>query len=105
MSYEIIKTSNGPIIKHNDNLITLSDNIDLFDVAEENPEFLEELKKHIAQTLMSLVDEFVDGFTSGISGPTQPIFSYLTAVNQYNVFAFNQWPQYRQSISDAKKAP
>lgn len=53
MSFEIIGTANGPLIKSGDEIFTLQETTELIELAEKYDTFVPELKVHIANGMIS----------------------------------------------------
>jgi hypothetical protein len=102
MTYELIKTGAGPIIKDGDSYISLSDITSLLSIAETYETFLEDLKMHIAEVLTESVQEFSDGFIHEIAAPVNIIQSYLMATTQYLMFKNQHWLPYLRALSEIR---
>ena len=104
MTYKIIKTSNGPLIQSGDNFYTISDHNDLFDITEQNPEFLQTLKAHILDGITEAVDNLKEGFKENMILPNSSVHSYINATHAYTMYVHQHWLPYERALLQAKAA-
>lgn len=102
--YELFETYVGPMVLYGDELIGVQEYVRLFDVADDNPEFLQDLKGCIVEGLEKTIAEAVDSFKS----PTHMVMidqvqGYLNAIRAYSIFANHEYPRYRNAKQEAMK--
>ena len=102
MEYEIVTTNYGPIIKYDGKYLTLQDTQDLLMVQEENEGFIADMKVHIRKALHDAHDEAQGAFEFGYPFVSTKLYPYLNAINLYQSFAFQTWPQYQQQLKQAQ---
>jgi hypothetical protein len=73
MSFEIIGTANGPIIKSGEAILTLQEIADLIEIAEEHDVFIPELKVHIANGMISAAQEWSEALIENLSPQTSSV--------------------------------
>ena len=94
MSYEIIKTVNGPLVKFEDKYISLIEHHLLIDACEENETLLAELQLHILEQIRDGADEVMDAFRSNLHPQPAKLYSYTNAASQYLAFVNGSWASY-----------
>jgi hypothetical protein len=104
MTYKIIKTSNGPLIQSGDNFYTISDHHDLFDITEQNPEFLQALKDHILEGITEAIESLKEGFKENMILPNSSVQSYINATHAYTMYVHQHWLPYERALLQAKAA-
>lgn len=104
MTYKIIKTSNGPLIQSGDNFYTISDHHDLFDITEQNPEFLQTLKAHILDGITESIESLKEGFKENMILPNSSVHSYINATHAYTMYVQQHWLPYERALAQAKAA-
>jgi hypothetical protein len=104
MSYEIIETSFGPLVKHNETYGSLQDFQTLFDVMEEDPTFADAMKEHILASLENAMSEITEAFTLGIGTSPSKLYGYLNSISAHTSFMHQHWPNYLRSIQQAQQA-
>lgn len=102
MEYELVATSNGPIIKYDGKHLTLSDSNDLLMVQEDNEGFIADMKVHIRQEIQNAHDEIQEAFQYGYPFSSTKIYQYVQAINLYQSFAFTTWSNYQQNVATAQ---
>ena len=102
MSFQIIATSNGPVVKLGEELATLQEISALFDVADEHETFIPELKVHIANEAINSVNLWCEALMGNVNPvpPTQRVSAYLNAGNQMRSFE----SQYNSYVSQRTAA-
>lgn len=101
MIFKIHATSNGPVIVFREQLIVLLDDDGLFQLCEQDELALFEIENHILSELKSTFDEYLDAVSSNLSAPTQKLYSYISAVQQFLLFKNVKWTQYQMAIKEA----
>jgi hypothetical protein len=105
MEYEIVTTNYGPIVKYDGKHLTLQDTQDLLMIQEENEGFIADMKVHIRTSLHDAHDEAQQAFEFGYPFVSTKLYPYLNAINLYQSFAFQTWPQYQQQLKQAQGNP
>jgi len=105
MEYEIVTTNYGPIIKYDGKHLTLQDTQDLLMIQEENEGFIDAMKLHIGESINAAHDEVQQAFGFNYPFVSTKLYPYLSAINLYQAFAFNTWPQYQQQLKQAQDNP
>lgn len=102
MSFQIIATSNGPVVKLGEELATLQEISALFDVADEYETFIPELKVHIANEATNSMNIWCEALMGNVNPvpPTQRVSAYLNAGNQMRSFE----SQYRNYLAQKAAA-
>jgi hypothetical protein len=100
MSYEIIKTLNGPIIKWNDAYVTAQEPHLLIEIAEANAGFIPAFKAHIMEHLRSSVDDLCEAFEDGMSHMSPILNSYMNASFMFNNFINGPWANYKKAKAE-----
>lgn len=98
MSFEIKVSNVGPIVVWNGAVYTLQDHIDLLDLLDEHPEFLDEIKAHIVQYTKETMADVVDGLENNMFYNHQRAYSYLQAISAYGGFANQSVPEHRMRM-------
>lgn len=96
MDYEIIETTVGPIVKWDNQLVTLQDIPTLLDIAYAHSNFLNELHTAIQQGMSSAFKDQIDAFEIKMNFHSPKINAYISSAAQYLSFISGPWPQYRQ---------
>ena len=102
--YELFETTMGPVVMFQDEVIVLHEYVRLFDVIDENPHFLSDLKGFISEGIQKHSSMAVDAF----NGPTHMVAldylqGYLNAVRVYAILANQEYPRYRHAQQEALK--
>jgi hypothetical protein len=100
MSYELIKTSNGPIIKYGDAYITAQEIHSLLEIAETDASFIPAFKTHIIENLRLSVNEMCEAFEDGMSHMSPALNSYMNASFMFNNFINGPWANYKRAKAD-----
>lgn len=101
MTYEIINTLSGPIIKYDDQYLTMMDTHLMIDIAENDSFFVTDLRENIMKVLRDSLDEYLEAFNDGIQHPPTKMYAYLNACGQYFGFMYGAWAAY----NNAKNTP
>lgn len=102
--YELFESISGPMVMFNDELISVHEHVRLFDVIDENPDFLNDLKSFIVEGLESRMNEAVDAFKTPTSMVAlEYVHGYLNAVRGYANLANHEYPRYRHAQQEAMK--
>ena len=105
MEYEIVTTNYGPIIKYDGKHLTLQDTQDLLMIQEENEGFIDAMRVHIRESINAAHDEVQQAFHMNYPFASPKFYPYLNAINLYQSFAFQTWPQYQQQVKEAQSNP
>lgn len=97
MSYEIIHTLNGPVIKSDNQYFTMLDTHLMIDLAEKDESFLTDLRAGLTAMLNDGLDEYLEAFEAGIQHPPTKIYTYLNSCGQYFGFMYGAWAAYNNA--------
>ena len=97
MSYELIKTLNGPLIKYGDVYVTAQEPHILIEIAESDASFIPAFKAHVIEHLRLSVDEVCEAFEDGMSHMSQTLNGYLNASFMFNNFIHGTWANYKKA--------
>lgn len=97
----IHSTTNGPVIAHDQLFVVLSDDDNLIELCEQDESTLSELEKHILFELKSTFDDYLDAVSNNINAPTQKLYSYISAIQQFLLFKNVKWVQYQIAVKEA----
>jgi len=102
--YELFESNVGVLVMFRDEIIALHEYVRLFDVIDENPEFLKDLKGFIAEGLEKHSAFAVESF----NGPTHlaavdSIQVYINAMRLYSILANQEYPRYAHARQEAMK--
>lgn len=100
MTYEIIKTANGPLIKYKDSYVTAQEPHLLIEIAESNEDFIPTFKAHIIENLRSSVDDMCEAFEDGMSHMSPSLNAYMNASFMFNNFINGPWATYQRAKSE-----
>lgn len=96
--FEIIPTTNGPIIRYQDKTFTIRDQQELIALAEDLPEFIPAMNNHIVQQLVEMMGVFIDSFTHRFAIQKPQVVSYLEAAEQFLTWEEIVWRNYCESL-------
>lgn len=96
--FNIIATTNGPIIQHGDKTFTLRDQQDLIALAEDHPEFFQQMNAHIVQHLVDMMGIFIDAFSHRFASQKPQVIAYLDAAEQFLTWEEIVWRNYCESL-------
>jgi hypothetical protein len=94
MAFTIAKTTNGPLVRVESDLISIMDTQELIAACESNPSLLDDLWTHIQTTLHESLDEYLDGLNNNMQTTPTRMFAYINSCQQYSTFKNNQWARY-----------
>jgi hypothetical protein len=100
MSYELIKTLNGPLIKYKNAYITAQEPHLLIEIAETDESFIPAFKAHIIENLRLSVNEMCEAFEDGISHMSQSFNTYTNAAFMFNNFINGTWANYKKAKAE-----
>jgi len=100
MTYELIKTLNGPLIKYKDVYVTAQEPHLLIEIAELDEGFIPAFKTHIIENLRVSVDEVCEAFEDGMAPMSQSLNTYLNAAFMFNNFVKGTWPTYQKAKAE-----
>jgi hypothetical protein len=100
MSYEIIKTLNGPIIKWNDAYITTQEPHLLIEIAESHSDFITAMRAHIIENLHATINDLCEAFEDGLSHMSPVLNAYTHAAFMFNNFINGPWANYQKAKTD-----
>jgi len=84
MSFQIKATPNGPIVLSGDNVLTLSDVEELFDLISEEEALIPEMKVHIANTMVATAQEWSEALIDDLY--SQMLNNKLTAYQNAGMY-------------------
>lgn len=95
MAYTIKQTTTGPAIVLDSGeiyFVAQQDYQHLFDIADEDENFLDNLGNHIVNTLAALMQHYGEAFVDALALPVAEMIAYLNAGNSFKnmVFVYNQ---------------
>lgn len=99
MTYEFIDTANGPLVKNDDQYVTLTEIQELINFQENDPAFTKSLHDFLVESFRSHIEMFADSFSEGYFYPPSHIHSYITAMHQFLQFKNEHWPRYQHSLA------
>lgn len=102
MAFEIIATTNGPLVSYNGKMIAINDNQDMIDVAEANPTVIDAMFDSISTELSSSVTVYMDGISNGMNPNPARIFAYVNAAQQFSAWRNHHWRQYQTALQQAQ---
>jgi len=102
MSFEIIGTANGPIIKSGEAIFTLQEISELINLAEEHDTFVPELKVHIANGMITAAQEWSEALIENMSPQTPSV--RLTAYQNAGAYFRSFDGQYRNYLAQKAAA-
>jgi len=102
MFLKIYATSTGPVIIDDEQVIVLSDDDGLIGLCEQDGSALRDIEGHILFELESTFNEYLGAVSSNIPAPTQKLYSYISAIQQFLLFKNVKWPQYQEAIKEAE---
>jgi hypothetical protein len=100
MSYEIIKTLNGPIIKYKDAYVTAQEPHVLIEIAEADAGFIPAFKAHVMENLRSSVDDLCEAFQDGMSHMSPSLNAYMNSAFMFNNFINGPWASYQRAKAE-----
>lgn len=100
MSYELIKTINGPLIKWNDKYISPQESHLLIEIAEADEGFIPVFKSHVIETLQLSLNEVCEAFEASMPHVSQTLNSYLHASFLFSNFVNGVWATYQKAKSE-----
>jgi hypothetical protein len=100
MSYELIKTLNGPLIKYGDAYVTAQEPHILIEIAESDASFIPAFKAHIIENLRLFVNEMCEAFEDGMSHMSPSINAYINASFTFNNFINGPWATYKKAKAE-----
>jgi hypothetical protein len=102
MAFEIIATTNGPLVSYNGNMIALNDHQDMIDAAEANDTLISSMLSHITAELTAAVNLYMDGIANNMTPQPARIFAYINAAQQYSAWKNHHWNAYQAALSNAQ---
>lgn len=100
MTYELIKTANGPLIKYGDAYGTVQEPHLLIEVAEADASFIPAFKAHIIENLRLSVGEMCEAFEDGMSHMSPSLNAYMNAAFMFNNFINGHWASYQRAKAE-----
>ena len=100
MTYELIKTANGPIIKYGDKYITAQEPHLLIEIAESDAGFIPAFKAHVIENLRLSVNEMCEAFEDGMSHMSPSLNAYMNASFMFNNFINGPWLTYQRAKAE-----
>jgi hypothetical protein len=100
MSYELIKTINGPLIKWNDKYISPQEPHLLIEVAEADESFIPAFKAHVIENLQLSLNEVCEAFEANIPHVSQPLNAYLHSSFLFSNFVNGVWANYKKAKAE-----
>jgi hypothetical protein len=102
--YELFETNVGILVMFKDELIALHEYVRLFDVIDENPHFLTDLKGFIVDGFGAHADSAVENFkTPAHMATLDGVQVYVNAMRIYSILANQEYPRYRHARQEAMK--
>lgn len=102
--YELFETNVGILVMFKDELISLHEYVRLFDVIDENPYFLEDLKGFIVDGLDQQTYSAIENFKTPTHMATvDGVQVYVNAMRIYSILANQEYPRYRHARQEAMK--
>jgi len=102
MSFEIIGTANGPLIKSGDEIFTLQEVPELIELAEAHDTFVPELKVHIANGMIAAAQGWSEALIDDMN--SQPYSVRLTAYQNAGAYFRSFDGQYRNYLAQKAAA-
>jgi len=102
MSFEIIGTANGPIIKSGDEIFTLQEVPELIELAELHDTFVPELKVHIANGMIAAANGWTEALMDDMNPQTYNV--RLTAYQNAGMYCRVFEGQYRSYLAQKAAA-
>lgn len=102
MAFQIIATTNGPLVSYNGDMIALNDHQDMIDAAEANETLIADLLAHITAELNASVTTYMDGIASNMQPQPARIFAYINAAQQYSAWKNHHWERYQAALAQAQ---
>ena len=102
MSFEIIGTANGPLIKSGDEIFTLQEVPELIELAETYDTFVPELKVHIANGMIAAAQGWSEALIDDMN--SQPYSVRLTAYQNAGMYYRVFDGQYRNYLAQKAAA-
>ena len=102
MSFEIIGTANGPLIKSGDEIFTLQEVPELIELAEAHDTFVPELKVHIANGMIAAAQGWSEALIDDMN--SQPYSVRLTAYQNAGMYYRVFDGQYRNYLAQKAAA-
>jgi hypothetical protein len=100
MSYELIATLNGPLIKRGDQYITIQEPHLLIELADANPTFIPAIKKHITENLRSSIEDLCEAFEDGMTHMSPSLNAYMNSAFTFNNFIHSHWATYQRAKAE-----
>jgi hypothetical protein len=100
MSYELIATLNGPLIKRGDQYITIQEPHLLIELADADPNFIPAIKKHITENLRSSIEDLCEAFEDGMTHMSPSLNAYMTSAFTFNNFIHSHWATYQRAKAE-----
>ena len=104
MAYQILESTMGPMVLHDGELVAIHEYPRMFDVIDESPTFLNELKAFITEGIERHSALALDAFkTPGHMLAIDFLQSYLNAMRTYSMLANAEYPKYRHAQQEMMK--
>lgn len=100
MTYELIKTANGPIIKYGNAYVTVQEPHLLIEIAEADASFIPVFKAHVIENLHLSVNEMCEAFEDGMSHMSPSLNAYMNASFMFNNFINGPWANYKKAKAE-----
>jgi hypothetical protein len=88
MKYQFVRTSQGPVVQGEDEILFFSDFQALIDYLDEDSDFVAKAKEFVAEGLRAVSANIADGLTAAIVGgdQTPALYGYLNAIRSLREF-------------------
>lgn len=95
MAYKFIRTSQGPVVQGEDEVLFFTDFQALVDYLDEDSQFVVKAKQFVADGLKEIAANVADGMTTAIVGgdQMQALYGYIAAVRTLREFEHQFLPQ------------
>lgn len=103
MSVTITKTSYGPVFANGDRMFTILDGQDMIAAYDDSATFIQDVERHLIETLREAFDEALQAFEAGIQMNSSLVYSYLNAYNQFNGFKNGFLPNYLRQVAEVER--
>jgi hypothetical protein len=101
-NYEIKKTTMGPAVIYENEILFLDQTISFFDIIEENPEFLWDITDAVIAHYDEQVALFRSALTDRHTASAASIHTTVAIINNYWELIFDKYPSYSQSVLKAQ---
>jgi len=94
MAHKFVKTVQGPVIQGEDEILFFSQFQEMVDYHDEDPNFLADSKKFLAEGLKSIAADIADAMFVPVVGgdQTRALYGYMDAIRSMGEFEYRFLP-------------